>query len=95
MIAQGASPDKTALFVFLNQEPHDRSGTVTGGIFLLQDDNQLIEMLEQPYDSEIVLQKLLEDHPNLLAGSQINPTEPRRWLLVSREMNVPLDENYG
>lgn len=66
---------------------------MTSGIYLLQNDNQLIEMTEQPYDSEPVLQKLLEDHPSLLAGNQINPDEPRRWLLISREMNVPLEES--
>src|SRR5207237_515196 len=29
---------------------------------------------------------------NLLAGDQIDPVEPRRWLLVSREMRVSGDE---
>jgi hypothetical protein len=31
----------------------------------------------------------LADHPDLLAGEQINVEEPRRWLLVTREMAVP------
>jgi hypothetical protein len=66
---------------------------MTGGIYLLQDDGHLIEMTEQAYDSEALLQKLLADYPSLLAGNQINPTEPRRWLLISREMPVPLDEH--
>jgi len=35
------------------------------------------------------LQKLLADHPDLLAGEQIDSEEPRRWLLVAREMAVP------
>src|SRR6476620_5793197 len=46
-------------------------------------------MEESPYDSETLLQKLLADHPDLLAGDQINDEEPRRWLLVTREMAVP------
>lgn len=59
---------------------------MTGGIYLLQDDGHLIEMTEQAYDSEALLQKLLADYPSLLAGNQIDPTEPRRWLLISREI---------
>jgi hypothetical protein len=45
-------------------------------------------MEESPYDSETLLQKLLADHPDLLAGDQINAEEPRRWLLITREMAV-------
>lgn len=35
------------------------------------------------------LQELLEKNPALLAGEQMNPEDPRRWLLVKREMPVP------
>jgi len=35
------------------------------------------------------LQDLLHRNPVLLAGEQINPAEPRRWLLIKREMSVP------
>jgi len=59
------------------------------GIFLIQNDGQLVEMREQPYDSEALLQRLLADYPNLLAGDQINTNEPRRWLLVTREAGLP------
>ena len=50
-------------------------------------------MEEAPYDSESLLQKLLADHPDLLAGDQINAEEPRRWLLVTREMAVPGEQD--
>ena len=40
------------------------SGT---GIFHIRDDKTLIEMIEQPYDTEALLQSLLVDHPSLLA----------------------------
>lgn len=46
-------------------------------------------MREQPYDSEDLLQKLLADHPALLAGEQIDRRAPRRWLLIRREAGVP------
>src|SRR5262245_45121462 len=50
-------------------------------------------MEEAPYDSETLLQRLLADHPDLLAGDQIDAEEPRRWLLVSREMAVPGEQD--
>jgi hypothetical protein len=50
-------------------------------------------MEEAPYDSEALLQKLLADHPDLLAGDQIDAEEPRRWLLVTREMAVPGEQD--
>jgi hypothetical protein len=60
----------------------------SGGVYLIRDDGQLVEMTASQYDSEDLLQRLLADYPSLLAGEQINPAFPRRWLLVSRE--VPL-----
>jgi hypothetical protein len=35
------------------------------------------------------LQDLLHLNPHLLPGDQINPADPRRWLLIKREMPVP------
>jgi len=63
-----------------------------GSIFVLHDDGTLIEMPETPYDSEALLQRLLADYSNLLVGDQIDPAQPRRWLLVSREMRVSGDQ---
>lgn len=59
------------------------------GIFLIHSHDQLVEMREQPYDSEDLLQRLLARYPNLLAGDQIDRETPRRWLLVRREAAVP------
>jgi hypothetical protein len=63
------------------------------GMFLIQDDGQLVEMEEQPYLSEDLLQELLAKYPNLLAGNQIDIDKPRKWLLVSREAALPSEEN--
>jgi hypothetical protein len=68
---------------------------VSGGIYLLRDDDQLVEMRGQPYDSEDVLQQLLAKHPSLLAGDQMGDASPRRWLLVAREASLPSDEDGG
>jgi hypothetical protein len=40
-------------------------------------------------NEERELQDLLQKNPALLAGDQIDPDEPRRWLLIKREMPVP------
>jgi len=61
------------------------------GIYLLQDNGDLIEMNEKEYDSEDLLQKLLERYPKLIPGSQVNSDAPRRWLLISREVGLPFE----
>ncbi len=62
---------------------------MSGRIFLLDGDRTLRPMKEEPYDSEDLLQALLADYPDLLAGDQIDDNDPRRWLLVRRELGVP------
>jgi hypothetical protein len=54
----------------------------------------LIEMTEQPYDAEDVLQQLLEDHPHLLVGDA-DGERRKRWLLVKREIGVADDPEAG
>jgi hypothetical protein len=65
---------------------------VTGGIYLIQEDRGLVEMTEEAYDSEALLQKLLARYPSLLAGDQMNPGTPRRWLLISREVRLASED---
>jgi len=67
---------------------------MTGRIYLLNEQAQLMPMDQAAYDSESLLQELLANHPDLMAGEQINSDDPRRWLLVAREMSVP-DEEAG
>src|SRR2546427_12461053 len=66
---------------------------MAGRIYLLNNHAELVAMEEAPYDSEDLLQELLAKHPDLLAGEQINTEEPRRWLLVTREMDIPGEED--
>jgi hypothetical protein len=66
-----------------------------GAIFMVDGESRLVEMREQPYDDEIVLQKLLADHPHLLAGDQMGEGPARRWLLVSREMPVMIEDEVS
>jgi hypothetical protein len=62
------------------------------GIFLIQDNEELVEMNEQAYDSEKLLQMWLAKYPELLVGNQIDAKEPRRFLFVEQECGVPAKE---
>jgi hypothetical protein len=79
--------------LFVAPQSSKKGQPVAGRIYLLKEDSRLLAMEEAPYDSECLLQKLLADHPDLLAGDQINADEPRRWLLVTREMAVPGEQD--
>ena len=61
-------------------------------IFLIQDDGSLAELSETPFDAESFLQGLLARYPALLAGPQIDPANPRRWLLIRQEIGLPSEE---
>ena len=62
------------------------------GIFLIQDNEKLIEMTEQIYESEKLLQTWLAQYPALLVGNQIDAKEPKRFLLIEQECGVPARE---
>jgi len=64
---------------------------VSGKIFLLQEGNKLVEMDENEYVSEDILQDLIAKYPNLLAGDEMDVDVPRKWLLVQREQILPYD----
>jgi hypothetical protein len=59
------------------------------GLFHIDRDDRLVSLVVTPYAAEDVLQGLLETHPDLLAGGQMTPQEPRRWSLIRREHGVP------
>jgi len=64
-------------------------------IFLLKDSGDLEKVPMRPYDNEDLLQSLIAEHPELLAGDQINPDEPVRWILIRREAGVPDGDQQG
>ncbi len=66
-----------------------------GSIFIVNEDGTLVELNEENYDSESILQDLLAQYPNLLAGNQIDPDDPRKWILVSKELPIPDDYDSG
>jgi hypothetical protein len=58
-------------------------------MFVLKEDGSLIPLKPAQFVLEDDFQRLLEDYPELLAGDLIDPEEPRRWLLVAREIGIP------
>ena len=62
---------------------------MAGGKIYLREEDGLVPMTEARYDAEDILQKLLADYPDLLAGDQMRPSEPRRWLPITREAGIP------
>jgi hypothetical protein len=58
-------------------------------IYLVNDSGELQRVEYQFYASEDVLQQLVAKHPELIAGDQIDPDAPPRWLLLRREATIP------
>jgi len=66
-----------------------------GKIFIVDErEDTLREMSEELFAAEIHLQELIAKYPNLLAGEQIDPDRPKKWLLIAREVQIP-DEIGG
>lgn len=64
-------------------------------IFLLDDEDNLQRVPRQHYESEDLLQSLIEKHPDLLAGDQMGGDESVRFILVKREAGIPDREGSG
>jgi hypothetical protein len=58
-------------------------------IFLISEAGELQRVDYQLYASEDILQELVAKHPEVLAGDQIDPDAPPRWLLLGREAAIP------
>jgi hypothetical protein len=62
------------------------------GVFLLQGGDSLLPMEPAQFATEDDFQLLLSRFPELLVGDQIDPQNPRRWVLVRREQPVSTGE---
>ena len=60
-------------------------------IYLLSNDDTLQRVERHHYESEDLLQTLIEKYPEILAGDQMGGDEPVRFLLVKREAGIPDD----
>ena len=57
-------------------------------IYHLDEQGQLEPMMEEQFSLEDKLQELVASHPELLSGEQMNPNDPRRWILIKREQGI-------
>ena len=57
-------------------------------IYHLNEHGQLAPMIEEQFALEDMLQELVANHPELLSGEQINPGDPRRWILIKCEQGI-------
>lgn len=55
-------------------------------------DGDLVELRETLFAKEVDLQDFLSKHPSLLAGDQMNPSDPRRFVLVTAEAEIAIAE---
>ena len=65
-------------------------------MFVLTSDGGLVPLKPAQFVLEDDFQRSLETYPELLSGELIDPENPRRWLLISREIPVPGEtDGYG
>lgn len=62
---------------------------------LVNENEQIIPLKEAKYESEDLFQRMIEQYPDILAGGQITPDQPRKWIFISWEMGVPEHESGG
>ena len=64
-------------------------------IYAMTTNNSIEPIDETAFETEDKLQRLIEEHPELLDGEQMQPEDPRRWLLIGREIGVPAAAGEG
>ncbi len=57
-------------------------------IYIRNASGGLEPLTEIKFETEELLQELIGQHPELLAGDQMRPDDPLRWILVQREMPI-------
>lgn len=59
-----------------------------GALFMKQPTGELTRLDQTEYESEKMLQELIANFPDILAGEVPNE-DPQRWMLVKRELPIP------
>lgn len=62
------------------------------GVFLLKGEDSLEPMEPAEFAAEADFRRLLARFPELLVGDQVDPQNPRRWILIRREQPVATGE---
>jgi len=68
---------------------------MTAIMFGTTGDGELLELKETGFEKELDFQELLTRHSALLAGDQMNPTDPRRFVLLTAEAGIAIAEGGG
>ncbi|WP_438345740.1 hypothetical protein [Methylorubrum populi] len=58
------------------------------GVFVLKEDEALVPMQPTQFAAELDFQKLLSKFPSLLVGDQIDPDNPKRFILIRQELSI-------
>ena len=64
-------------------------------IFLLSGTDEIERVPYRMYETENLLQSLVDKHPELIVGEQINPDLPPKWIVVRREAGIPDSDDGG
>ena len=62
-------------------------------IYTRAERGRLETLAEERFSTEDDLQALIAEHPELLAGEQIRPDNPLRWILITREKGIAETSN--
>lgn len=62
---------------------------MSGKIYLIKEDKELVEINEKKHKKELDFQELIKKYPDLIPGDQIDNVNPRRWLFVGEEVHFP------
>ena len=62
---------------------------MAGKIYLINNDDELVEINEKKHTRELDFQDIIKTHPDLIPGDQIDSEDPRRWLFVGEEVHFP------
>lgn len=62
---------------------------MSSDIFMINGEGKPVLMAQAPFSEENEFQELLARYPELLTNDQIDPSAPRRWIHIKREMIVP------
>ena len=60
---------------------------MNGKIYKIIDDDNLLEIREKKHKNENDFQRLIKKYPDLIPGDLIDNDNPRKWLVVGREIN--------
>lgn len=78
--------------VAIAQMIQNEQGGDMPNVFLVDGEGGIVPMASAGFDSELDFQDLITACPDLLPGELIAPNDPRRWLLITPELGIPIQD---